>query len=92
MENREAIKRAKDFVSDVFSDEGITDIGLEEIRRESDDLWDITIGFSRDWQKNRSAVAVQYGGIDRRRSYKTIKIDSNDGRVISMEEAEWAKN
>jgi hypothetical protein len=91
MENREAIKRAKDYVIEVFADEGIVDIGLEEIKRDNNDTWDITIGFSRDWQKNRSLTAT-YTGISSRRSYKTIKIDANDGRVISMEEAEWAKN
>jgi hypothetical protein len=91
MENREAIKRAKDFISEVFADEGIVDIGLEEIKREDNDIWDITIGFSRDWQKNRSITAA-YTGISSRRSYKTIKIRAEDGEVLSMEEAEWAKN
>ena len=91
MDNKEAIKIAKAYVLDVFADESISDVGLEEITRDQPGIWEVTIGFSRKWQIDKS-LAAQLNRMSARRSYKTIRIDAADGNVISMEEAEWAKS
>ena len=45
MEMREAVRKAKTHVAELFHDEGIANVGLEEIKL-SGDFWEITIGFS----------------------------------------------
>lgn len=48
MKVQEAVAKAKEYVRDVYADEKIRFVGLEEIEW-SDDVWRITIGFSRPW-------------------------------------------
>ena len=82
MEARDAVQLAKQYVFELFRDEGIAEIGLEEIEGERGDLWTITIGFSRDWDRNLSSVL----GGQRSRSYKVIRINDKDGRVLSIKD------
>jgi len=54
MDVKEAIRLAKQYVTDLFIQEGIDQIGLEEV--EFDDMnntWLVTIGFSRPWDQPR---------------------------------------
>jgi hypothetical protein len=90
MNNKEAIKIAKEYVLDVFGDEGIEDIGLEEITRDGS-RWLITIGFSRKWQKP-SAMAVTMHNAIPKRSYKELWVDPETNSVLSVKEADWAKS
>ena len=84
MDVRQAARTAKEYIIDLFDDEQVTNVGLEEVV--FDDMsnnWKITIGFSRPWdQKNPLVIAVA----DPRsaRSYKVIRIDDNDGHVVSL--------
>ena len=44
MDVKEAVLTAKRYVADVFADEGIADIGLEEVEfDEASDVWMVTI-------------------------------------------------
>ena len=50
MNVKEAAKLAKEYVADLFADEGIANVGLEEIQLGSDGhFWKVTVGFSRPW-------------------------------------------
>jgi hypothetical protein len=46
---QDAIKKARDYVGEIFKDEPIADIGLEEVEFDTDS-WKITIGFNRIWK------------------------------------------
>ena len=86
MEVKQAVAMAKNYVVDLFANEGITDVGLEEI--EFDDLerlWQITIGFSRPWDQNISSILAAAGSrTGKRRTYKRIAIRDHDQKVLSV--------
>ena len=82
MEVKEATRTAKKYITDLFDNENIMDIGLEEIDFRSD-RWEITIGFFRPWdhgQKMTTVLGDQYPA----RSYKVVSIDNMTGRVLSV--------
>ena len=52
MDVKEAVQTAKKYVAELFTDETIADVGLEEVVfNDMSNNWEITIGFSRPWQK-----------------------------------------
>ncbi|MDE2718004.1 MAG: hypothetical protein OXI33_13480 [Chloroflexota bacterium] len=75
---------ARNYVEDLFSEEGIINVGLEEIEfDEQRESWIVTVGFSRPWnQKNRLTAALELP----ERSYKVLHIADNDGRVLSLKD------
>ena len=79
MDVKEAAKLAKDYIANLFADEGITNIGLEEIvRRSPEKVWEVTVGFSRPWDHGGlSTIMVGQTGL--RRSYKLLRIDDGTG-------------
>ena len=83
MDAKEAIARAKAYVMEVFSGEGISNLGLEEIFfDDASNSWDVTVGFSRPWDiVGNNAITSLVGNTSSRRSYKTLRI-SNDGGAI----------
>ena len=86
MNVKEAVAIAKDYVADMFESEKITDIGLEEIEYdEFENLWRITIGFSRPWDQNiGSLLAAASSHRYKRRTYKRIAIRDSDHKVLSV--------
>ena len=59
-------------------------VGLEEVEfDEVDKLWAITIGFSRSWGRPAAEVMRALGG-DSARTYKTVRIQDESGRVESV--------
>lgn len=88
MDVKEAIRRAKTYVAEMFSDENIANIGLEEVRRDEDGRnWLITVGFSRVPSARIGAASlasiVGYG-LDLPRIYKIVTLDDQDGELISI--------
>ena len=83
MDAKTAVHKAKDYIADLFADEGVTDIGLEEVEFEStSNSWRITIGFSRPWDhKNHLTAAL---GAVVSRSYKVIRINDRSGEIESL--------
>jgi hypothetical protein len=88
MDVKEAVAKAKSYVVDLFADEHVTNIGLEEV--EHDDAlgrWTVTLGFSRPWNTpatRAQEVLASLGGMSAlKRSYKVITV-ANDGTVLSM--------
>ena len=84
MDVKEAAKIAKEYVADLFADEGIANVGLEEIQRVGG-FWKVTVGFSRPWDQSGLAT-ITYGEKGLRRSYKVLQIDANNGHVESVKD------
>ena len=64
---REAVRTAKQFVTEYFNDEGITNVGLEEIKYDQTSNLLITIGFLRPWDQSRNEFTHE---VKKKRSYK----------------------
>ena len=85
MEVQDAIKRAKDWIRGVYSDEDLMNLGLEEIQKDyNQDLWLITVGFSRPWDANRGIASAISGEKPFSRSFKIVTLDDKSGDVISI--------
>jgi uncharacterized protein YdeI (YjbR/CyaY-like superfamily) len=88
MDVKEAIAAAKKYVDEVYADEQVTNLGLEEVEHVlAAGNWVITLGFSRPWNTPRTRaqeVLENLGAVSSlRRSYKVITI-ADDGTVLSM--------
>jgi len=95
MDVKEAVNMAKEYVKDLFASEGIFDIGLEEVEYdESVKCWNVTIGFSRPWDKPvYGTVAEKIAALAERttspkRSYKVVRIDNDFRRVLALKNRE----
>ena len=85
MEVKAAVKIAKEHLIDLFADEDISNLGLEEV--EFDDNaqeWIVTLGFSRPWDEPRNTMASLAQSVLSQRSYKTLRISDSADRVISV--------
>lgn len=81
MDVKRAAKTAKEYVVDLFADEQIDHVGLEEVKFDhGSDVWEITIGFSRPWDRG----PLQFAPDPAQRSYKVVRISDADGQVISV--------
>jgi hypothetical protein len=92
MDVKDAVRLAKTYVREVFADENINEVGLEETRfDESSGQWTITIGFRRPFdRKTQPKDNFSMGGLLRQdktyenRWYKTVLIDVKTGQIVSM--------
>ena len=82
MDVKEVVQVARSYVIELFAEEGIVDVGLEEVDIELSDTWVVTIGFSRPW--NRNIGSVLGGQVSR--SYKDVRIQDADGKVLSVKD------
>ena len=83
MDVKEAVQTAKKYVAELFTDETIADVGLEEVEfNNTSNSWEVTIGFSRPWQTNILAAALS--NRHPTRSYKLVCINDDSGKVISL--------
>ena len=83
MDVKKATHIARDYITDVFADEEITQLGLEEAVYDPDaGQWRITFGFARPWDQ-QGALGLRMG-LKVPRDYKVVAIDDSDGRVISL--------
>ena len=86
MDVKEAVQKAKEHVFNLFGDEGIEYMGLEEVDFDDDEQqWNITIGFSRPWDQPKS-MAAALGQEPLKRSYKVVRINDADGDVLSIKD------
>jgi hypothetical protein len=85
MDVKEAIEKAKKYVNDIYADEQLTNLGLEEVEHPGN--WIITLAFSRPWNTPRTRaqeVLENLGAVSSlKRSYKVITM-ADDGTVLSM--------
>ncbi len=82
---REAVQTAKEYILEVFNEEGIDRLGLEELEfRVEDSTWEVTIGFRRHWNSSPPPPRFTLPSSPREdRIYKTVRI-SEDGTVIAV--------
>jgi hypothetical protein len=83
MDVKEAVGMAKSYVADLFADETLTQVGLEEVV--FDELsgdWKITIGFAPLW--NQPSPLPTFLGARAARSYKVVRLKDHDGQFVSL--------
>ena len=87
IELKDAVRIAKNYIADLYSDEPIADIGLEEVMKDdSGNKWLITIGFIRQGSGDAANKFLTL----RNRLYKRVEIDdspesSEPGKVLSVQ-------
>ena len=89
MDVKQAVQTAKSHVAEIFADESIANVGLEEVEfDESNQVWAITVGFSRVW--GRQGDIVRALGGDMARTFKIVRIEDESGRVRSVKHRDVA--
>ena len=83
---KDAVSVAFKYVQDLFSQDGIVNLGLEEVEYDPhEDAWSVTVGFSRPWDlPARNGVLVPINPTSPRRDYKVVRVDANTGNVDSV--------
>lgn len=88
MDVKEAVKKAKRHLSELFSGETISHVGLEEVVfDDASNCWKITVGFFRPWDQKLDAgnpLFALTGKEYRRRTYKVVEIDDESGEARSL--------
>ena len=87
IEVKEAVKRAMDYVKDLYPPDQINNLRLEEVRTSEvsgDDRWEITIGF--DPPHHTTSALGEVVGLRPRvqRQYKMVRLRRDDGEVEGM--------
>lgn len=89
MNVKDAVSAAKTYLTDLLSDEALTNVGLEEVELDEErGDWVVTVGFSRPWDEPRNIVAALATSNIPRRSYKVVRISDGDGKVRSVKNRE----
>lgn len=97
MDVKTAVAMAKKEISDLFEDEGIRNLGLEEVEFEDEGgTWRVTLGFSRPWDTAApGSLAALAGAIaansQSRRTYKLVLIDDARQKVLSVRSSQAAQ-
>jgi hypothetical protein len=85
MDVKEAARLAKEYVADLFAEEAITNVGLEEVEFDSmSNKWKITVGFTRPWERSTGLAVALAGPKAAHRSYKVLSIADESGNVESL--------
>lgn len=85
MNVKQAVRAAKEHFIDIFDDEQITRVGLEEVEFDAEaGEWRITIGFNRPWDANNSLTAALTSELYRNRAFKVIRISDSNGEVRAI--------
>lgn len=90
MQVKEAVALARQYINDIFADEQIDGLRLEEVELDDETgIWSVTIGFSRPWDEAAGPFAVKLAGLaPRRRDYKVVRIADRDNRMLSVKNRE----
>lgn len=86
MNAREAIEAAKKIFLEIFGEEEVSEVGLEEVDFDDNDVWNITIGFRRPWQRTLKANLL--GESAPVRTYKIVRIRDADGALVNIRHRE----
>ena len=83
MDVKEVTKTARESVAEIFADEQITNLGMEEVvYDEKSEQWRITFGFARPWDR-QGDMGVRMG-LKAPRAYKVVHIDDSNGNVVAL--------
>jgi hypothetical protein len=78
-----AVKVAKAYLTDLLAEEGITNLGLEEIEHDGEQgIWLVTLGFSRNWDATNTLIGLTRDAAHR--VYRTLKVSDADGKILSV--------
>ena len=89
---KDAASKAGACLVELYTDEGITNVGLEEaVFDDRSGDWKITVGSSRPRDQHNAPTAT-LAGVHPNRSHKAIRINDQDGRVISLTDRLLAAN
>ena len=69
MDVKEVVQVAKNYIAELFGDERIINVGLEEVDLDPSNNWIVTIGFSRPWDRNIGPILAGQAS----RSYKILQ-------------------
>ena len=93
MEVRDAVAKAKAYVEELFTDEGVVDVRLEEVEHdEAQGAWNITLGFLRRAAAEPARLDPFATGLSaalraiamQTRSYRVVRVRESDGVVLSV--------
>ncbi|MCI0624917.1 MAG: hypothetical protein L0387_25295 [Acidobacteria bacterium] len=76
---QEAVKNARAYFLEVFGDQNITDLRLEEVETSDDGNWLITLGFIRPYEKK-----PLQGILGDPRDFKLVVVDGHNGKVLAI--------
>jgi uncharacterized protein YdeI (YjbR/CyaY-like superfamily) len=90
MDVKQAIAAAKTYLKDIYAEEEVTNLGLEEVEHiVQAGVWAVTLSFSRPWNTPRTRaqeVLENLGAVSPlKRSFKVVTI-ADDGSVLSMKD------
>ncbi len=89
MNVKEAVTHAKAHILDLFAEENLTNIGLEEVEyQDQSGEWFVTIGFSRPWDEPRNKFAALVADNTLHRAYKVVRISDTSNQVLSVKNRE----
>ena len=84
MDVKQAVATAKTYISDLFENEQVSDLGLEEVEyNEQSGDWLVTLGFSRPWEKTGGFLAATQTP-QQRRSYKVVRVNDKTRQISSV--------
>ena len=85
MDVKAAVDAAKSYVNNLLIDEGLMNLGLEEVEfDETNGFWLVTVGFSRPWNTTRGPLATLGGENAAKRAYRVVTVRDSDGEVLSV--------
>jgi len=85
MNVKDAVKKAIDYIAEVFESEQLENIGLEEVTlNENEGMWQVTVGFSRPWDHQKSGLIAAVQVLNPTRQYKIVKIDNETEEVKAI--------
>ena len=83
MDMKEVTKTAREYVAEVFADERITNLGLEEVVYDVElERWRITFSFAKPWDR-QGDMGVRMG-LKAPRAYKVVHIDDSNGSIVGL--------
>lgn len=89
MDVKQAVTNAKMYIADLFADEDLRNLGLEEVELDSQtNEWIVTIGFSRPWDEPKNNFAALTSGSGPRRAFKVVRISNASHNVVSVKNRE----
>ncbi len=89
MDVHEAVSLAKGYILELFKEERIQNVGLEEVEFDDRDrTWHVTIGFSRPWELPGTWSIVSEYPPEARRSYKKVDISDDAKSILAVRNRE----
>lgn len=85
MDVKSAVTTAKRHIIDLFAEEDIKHLGLEEVEfRDEEGSWYVTLAFSRPWDTIDGPFAMLKEGMMPKKSFKVVRIVDANGEIASV--------